>query len=114
MIASGQDGCLVQHVAEIGAREARGLLGQNPEIDGLKQRLALGVDAQDGLASAHVWRVQHHLPVEPAGTEKRGIEYVGAVGGRHDDDVGVAVEAVHLNQDLVKRLLALFMGAARS
>src|SRR3989337_1447988 len=46
--------------------------------------------------------------------EKRRVEHVGAVGGGHDDDVGVRVEAVHLDQDLVQRLLALVVRAAEA
>ena len=35
------------------------------------------------------------------------VEHVGAIGRGDDDQVGVAVEAIHLDEQLVQRLLAL-------
>ncbi len=69
---------------------------------------------QDRLAAAHVRPVEHHAAVEAAGAQQRRVEDVGAVGGRHDDDVGVGVEAVHLDQHLVEGLLALVVAAAQA
>ena len=69
---------------------------------------------QDGLAAVDVGPVQHHLAVEAAGAQQGRVQDVGPVGGRQDDDVGVGVEAVHLHQDLVQRLLALVVGAAQA
>ena len=43
-----------------------------------------------------------------------GIEHVGAVGGRDDDDALVRLEAVHLDEQLVERLLALVVTAAEA
>ena len=45
--------------------------------------------------------------VEAARAQQRRVEHVGAVGGGEHDDARVALEAVHLGQDLVERLLAL-------
>ena len=67
------------------------------------------VDAQDLLASLEIGIADGHLPVEPPGPEQRRIEDVGAVGGRHDHDAVAAREAVHLHEQLVERLLALFV-----
>ena len=46
-----------------------------------------------------------------AGARDRDI---GAVGGGYDDDIRVCIEAVHLNQDLIQRLLALIVAAAKT
>ncbi len=43
------------------------------------------------------------------GPEQRGIENVLAVGGGDDDDAALGFEAVHLDEELVECLLALFM-----
>ena len=43
--------------------------------------------------------------------QQRGVEHLGPVGGGHDDDALGGVEAVHLGQDLVERLLALVVAA---
>src|SRR5690606_39573642 len=44
-----------------------------------------------------------------ARAQQRRVEHVGAVGGRHQDDAGVVVKAVHLDEKLVQRLLALLV-----
>ena len=54
------------------------------------------------------------LAVEAAGAQQRGIEHVGAVGGGDQDDAFVRLEAVHLDQQLVERLLALVIAAAEA
>ena len=52
------------------------------------------------------------VAVEPARPQQRRVEHVGTVGRRDDDDVGVGVETVHLDEELVQRLLALVVAAA--
>ncbi|MGY3407131.1 hypothetical protein ACVWZV_003244 [Bradyrhizobium sp. GM5.1] len=60
-------------------------------------------------------RVGHHdLTVEAAGTQQRGIEHVGTVGRGDQDHALVGLEAVHLDQQLVQRLLALVIAAAEA
>ena len=65
-------------------------------------------------AALHVRPVEDDLAVEAAGAQQRRVEHVGAVGGGDDDHVGVRVEAVHLDQDLVEGLLALVVRAAEA
>ena len=48
------------------------------------------------------------------GPQERRVEDVGPVGGGDDDHVRVRVEAVHLDQDLVERLLALVVAATQA
>ena len=67
------------------------------------------MDAQDLLAALDVRRADGHLAIETAGPQQRGIENVGAVGRGDDDDALVRREAVHLDEQLVERLLALFV-----
>ena len=80
----------------------------------LVERLALDVDLEDLQAALHVRAVEDDLAVEAAGAQQRRVEHVGPVGGGDDDDVGVRVEAVHLDEDLVERLLALVVRAAEA
>ena len=89
-------------------------LGDELEVDGLVERLALDVDLEDLQAALHVRAVEDDLAVEAAGAQERRVEHVGAVGGGDDDDVRVRVEAVHLDEDLVERLLALVVRAAEA
>jgi hypothetical protein len=44
----------------------------------------------------------------------RRVEHVGAVGRGDDDDALVGLEAVHLDEELVQRLLALVVTAAEA
>ena len=73
----------------------------------------LDVDAQDLLAAAHVGLVDEHLAIEAAGAEQGRVEHLGTVGRAHDDDALARVEAVHLGEELVERLLALLVAAHR-
>ena len=80
----------------------------------LGQRLAAGVDLEDLRAALAVRAVDGDLTVEAAGAQQGGIEDVGPVGGRDHDDVVLGLEAVHLDEQLVERLLALVVAAAEA
>ena len=54
------------------------------------------------------------MPVEPTRSQQCGIEDVRPVGGRDHDHIRAAVEPVHLDQDLIQRLLALIVAAAET
>ena len=68
---------------------------------------------QDRLASLDVRLVDEHLPIEPARPHQRGVEHLRPVRRGHDDDALPRVEAVHLREQLVQRLLALLVPAHR-
>ncbi len=72
------------------------------------------MDFQNLIATPNVGIVQHDLTVEAARAQQRGIEHIWSVGGRDDDDIGVGVEAVHLHQNLVQRLLAFVVATAEA
>ena len=65
--------------------------------------------AQDLFAPLQIGIADGDLAIEAARPQQRRIEDVGAVGGRHDHDAVGSGEAVHLDEQLVERLLALFM-----
>ena len=67
---------------------------------------------EDRLALVELGERHDDLAVEAARTQQRRVEDVGPVGGRHDDDALGRLEAVHLGQHLVERLLALVVTAA--
>ena len=62
---------------------------------------------QDRLAAHEVRKLDGDATVEAAGSQKRRVEHVGLVRRGEHDDALVVVEAVHLGQELVQRLLAL-------
>ncbi len=78
------------------------------------ERHAAGVHAEDALAALHVGTRHDHAAVEAAGAQQRRIEHVGPVGGGDQDDAFVGLEAVHLDEQLVERLLALVVAAAEA
>jgi hypothetical protein len=67
------------------------------------------VHLENRLAAAQVGVPDHHLAVEAARPQQRLVEDVRPVGGGDDDDALVRGEAVHLHEQLVQRLLALFV-----
>jgi hypothetical protein len=103
----------VQAVGEVRAREARGDARHRAEVHVVGQLHRAGVDLQDGLAPAHVGAVHQHLPVEAPCPQQRAVEDLRPVRGGHDDDALAAVEAVHLDEELVEGLLALVVAAHR-
>ena len=84
------------------------------EVDVGAHPLVPAVDLQDRQALFEVGERDDDLAVEPAGAQQRRVEDVGAVGRRHDDDALGGVEAVHLREHLVERLLALVVAAAET
>src|SRR3954464_15469776 len=54
------------------------------------------------------------LAIDAARAQQRRVEDVGPVGGRDEDDVVRHREAVHLDEQLVERLLALVVTAAHA
>ena len=114
VVAGGEQRRLVEDVGEVGTGEAGGTPGDDREVDVGGDRLALGVDGEDALAALEVGTVDHDLAVEAAGTQQRRVEDVGPVGGGDQDDAGLGVEAVHLDQQLVQGLLALVVSTAEA
>ena len=84
------------------------------EVDVVGERLAPGVDLEDAEPALEVGAVHDDLAVEAARTQQRRVEDVGPVGRRDQDDVVLDVEAVHLDEQLVERLLALVVTAAET
>ncbi len=70
--------------------------------------------AEDLLATAHVGAGHGDAAVEATGAKDRRVEHVGPVRGGDDDDAFVRLEAVHLDEELVQRLLALVVTAAEA
>ena len=68
------------------------------------------------ICDALLLRGERHddLAVEAAGPEQRGVEHVGAVRGGHHHDALGRLEAVHLREHLVERLLALVVPATEA
>ena len=72
------------------------------------------MDDDDAFAALDVGTVDDDPAIEAAGTEQRRIEDVGTVGRGDQDDAFVRFEAVHLDEELVQRLLAFVVTAAET
>ena len=84
------------------------------EVDVRRQRHLADMHLEDLLAADDVGVRHHDLAVEAARTQQRRVEHVGTVGGGDQDDALVRLEAVHLDEQLVQRLLALVVAAAEA
>ena len=78
------------------------------------KRNLLGMNGEDAFASLHIGTVDHDPPIEAAGPQQRRIENVGTVGRRDEDDTLVRLEAVHLDEQLIQRLLSFIVSAAKA
>jgi len=67
--AGREQRALVHHVRQVRAGEAWRSPGDDAEIHGRIERLALGVDPKDALAPLQVGPVDHDLPVESPGPQ---------------------------------------------
>jgi hypothetical protein len=65
-------------------------------------------------ATGLVGRLHRDAAVEAPGAQQRGIEDLGTVRAPSTMTFGAGLEAVHLGEDLVERLLALVVAAAEA
>lgn len=110
----GEDRPFVHDVLEVCARKTDRLLGDFPEVDSFGHLLPLRVDLEDFDACLEIGPVEEDMPVESSRSQKRRIENIGAIGCGHDNDMGALLEAIHLREDLIERLLALVMTSAKA
>src|ERR1700674_3211626 len=97
----------VDHVGKIRAREARRPAGETIEINFRRHGPPPGVKLEDGKPAIAVRQSNLDPAIEPARTQQSRVENIRPVGCRDDDDALALLEAVHLDQQLVKCLLAL-------
>ena len=105
---------LVYEIRQVRTGKARGLTSEGVCVDFFSQRLAACVDGENLGAALAVRAINHDLAVKAAWAKQRRVKNVGPVGGRDQDDVVLHFEAVHLDQQLVERLLALVVTAAHA
>ncbi len=100
---------LVHEVREVCAGEPGGAAGDGSQVHVRLHRDLRDVHLEDRFAAPQVGVADGHLPIESSGPEQRLVEDVRAVRGRDDDDALVGGKAVHLDEQLVEGLLALFV-----
>ncbi len=114
VVACGVQRALVDEVGDVGAAEAGCAAGDDREVDVFRQRDVARMHAQDSFAALEVGKIDDDAAVEAAGTKQRGIENVGTVRAGDEDHAFVRFEAVHFDEELIERLLALIVTAAQA
>ena len=114
VVARGVERRLVDQVRQIRAGEARRAPREHRNLHIVGHRNLARVDGEDAFAALDVRTVDDDAAIEAARAEQRRIEHVRPVGGRDQDDAFVRLEAVHLDEQLVERLLALVVSAAEA
>ena len=105
---------LIEQVLKVCAGEAGGRLGDIRELDVRIKLLVARMHLEDRLAALDIRRADIDLTVKAARTQQRIVQNILAVGRGDDDDALVRAEAVHLDQQLIERLLALVVPAAEA
>ena len=113
-LAGSEKRGFVDQIGEVGAGETGGSAGNHARVDIGRQRHLFHVNPENLLAAIDVGPRDHHHAVEAAGPKQRRVEDVGTVGRGDDDDAFVGLEAVHLDQQLVQRLLAFVIAVAQA
>ena len=85
--------------------------GDDVKVDVVGERLLRRVEAEDRAAPIQVGCIDGHPAIESTGAQQRRVQDIGAVGRGDHDHGAIGIEAVHLHQQLVERLLALLVGA---
>ncbi len=102
----------VDKVHEVRPRETRGATRYGLQVDIGGQRHLAHMHLQDAFAADDIRVRDDDLTIEAAGTQQGRIENVRPVGRGDQDDTLVGLETVHLDEQLVQRLLAFVVAAA--
>ena len=111
VLASSQQGCLVEHVCQISSGESWSAASNQGQIDIVTDWLALGVHLEDLLTTSKVRCANTNLSVKATRTQQGRVKDVWAVSCRDQNHVGLRIEAVHFDQQLVQSLFALVVTA---
>ena len=108
----GKQRSLVDEVREIGADHSRRCRCEAAEVDVRRERHAARMHLENRLAAVLVRWLHGHTAVEAPGPQQGLVEHVWTIGRADHDHADGRVEAVHLREDLIQRLLALVITAA--
>ena len=114
IVSCRQNRGLVEDIFDIRAREASRKSCKGLEVDVRSKRFVACVYLKYFLSALDVGDVDVDLSVESARTHKCRVENIGTVGCRHNDNGRTCLEAVHLHEQLVERLLSLVVAAAET
>ena len=110
-LANGAQGALVDDIGQVGARGTGRGAGNRGQVNRRLGLHTLGVKLKDVLTAGQIGQLDGDAAVKTTGAQQRRIETVGAIGCGKDNDTLVVIEAIHLGQQLIERLLALVVAA---
>ncbi|MCG3119772.1 MAG: hypothetical protein ALAOOOJD_02284 [bacterium] len=105
---------LIDHAGDVGARKTRRAFGQHVQIDVFGNRDFFGVHFENAFAAAHIRTIHDDLAVKPPRSQQRGIQHIRPVCRRDENHPLIRIEAVHLDKQLIQRLLTLIVAAAQA
>ena len=108
------DGSLVDHIGKVGAYCTAGCKCDGIQIYGIIHQHILGMHLQNFHTALQIRFVYNNSSVEASRTQQCFIQNLRSVGGCQNNDTFLAIKAVHFNQKLVQRLLALVMAATKT
>ena len=114
MTASGEQGGFVKKVRQVCTGKANGQLRELIKAHVGCQRLILGMNTQDMLTALDVRAVNRNLAIKTARTQQSRVQDIGAVGRSEKNHALALFKTIHLNQQLIERLLALVVAAAQA
>ena len=115
LVAAGcQQRRLIEQVLEICTGEACGRLGNIRKLDVRIKLFVARMHLEDRLATLDVRCANIDLTVKAARTQQRIVQNILSVGRSDDNNALVRSEAVHLDKQLVERLLTLVVPAAET
>ena len=110
-VAHCAQGSFIDDIGQFRAGSACSHAGDLAEVHIRADLNLFGVDFEDIDSSLEIGEFHGDAPVKTAGSGQSGIQGFGPVGRRQNDHSQVLLEAVHLCQQLVQRLLALIIAA---
>src|SRR5581483_5806554 len=66
---------------------------------------------KDSFSTTNVGFIQHDTAIKASRAQKCRVKHVGPVGGCDDDDIGMFIKTIHLDEQLVQSLLSLIIAA---
>src|SRR3989344_5047433 len=110
----GENRTFVHEIFEISSRKTGSSLGNMAQTNTRFKRLPFCMNLENCLALFDIRKIQNNSPVKPARAQERRVENIGTIGRRYDNDLISRLKTVHLNENLIERLLALVMPAAKT
>jgi len=101
-------------LTHFGTGETRSRSRQHADIDVSAHRYFPRMHLQNTLAPFDVRTRNNHTAIEPTRAQQSGIQNIGPIGGSNQNHAFIGFKPVHFHQQLVERLLALIVPAAKT